>query len=294
MKARTANLSLSVLAALTFSTTLVGQTCTVTSPAASQLIQTAGPLSLTLALSNAPTAYRAVWTVDYWRWAQGFKTDQNQAPVDSSEAWNGTPFAVTWYTGLNGDGAHTASAIVYDIFGTQLATCSQSFTVRLEGMSNQTINALPTSGTGEFGVLSNAPGAHFMLDGLDGSNSSIYGDPLFHFCGLDGGTSQTGGWKIPNLVTTCWPNGQHLIVAGTNVSLVARDPFVVSQTFISSNVSGNNVTVTGNTAWGLGYGVEILSIAASGTVVDESLPMGLGDFFHDPDDELHPDQDEEE
>ncbi len=244
MKARPANLCLSVLAALTFSTTLVGQTCTVTSPTASQLIQTVGPLSLTLAPSNSPTAYRAVWTVDYWRWAQGFKTDQHQAPVDSSEAWTGTPFAVTWYPGLNGDGAHTVSAIVYDIFGAQLATCSQSFTVRLEGMSNQTINALPTSGIGEFGVLSKAPGAHFMLDGLDGSNSSIYGDPLFHFCGLDGGTSQTGGWKIPNLVTTCWPNGQHLIVAGANVSSVARDPYVVSQTFTSSNVSGNYVTVT--------------------------------------------------
>ena len=184
-----------------------------------------------------------MWTVDYWRWAQGFNADQHQTPVDSSEAWTGTPFAVTWYTGLNGDGPHTVSAIVYDIFGAQLATCSQNFTVRLEGMSNQSVNLLPTSGTGAFGVLSKAPGAHFMLDGLDGSNSSAFGDPLFHFCGLDGGTGQSGGWIIPKLVTTCWPNGQHLIVAGANPQVAAQDPYVVSQTFSSSNVSGNNITV---------------------------------------------------
>src|ERR1700722_778572 len=157
MTRRVAKLCLGSLATLTLSTALLGQSCTVTSPSASQLIQTSGPLQLALSVSNAPTAYRAVWTVDYWRWAQGFNADQHQAPVDSSEAWTGTPFAVTWYTGLNGDGPHTVSAIVYDIFGTQLTTCSQSFTVRLEGMSNQTINALPTSGTGAFGVLSKAP-----------------------------------------------------------------------------------------------------------------------------------------
>ena len=247
MKKRTAKLSLGCMvgcvAALSLSPALRGQSCTVTSPTASQLIQTAGPLQLALSVSSAPSAYRAVWTVDYWRWAQGFNADQHQAPVDSSEAWAGTPFAVTWYTGLNGDGPHSVSAIVYDIFGTQLATCSQNFTVRLEGMSNQSINLLPTSGTGKFGVLSKAPGAHFMLDGLDGSASSVFADPLFHFCGLDGGTSQTGGWVIPNLVTTCWPNGQHLIVAGANPQSAAQDPFVVSQTFTSASVSGNNITV---------------------------------------------------
>ena len=239
-----AKLCLGCIGALTASSGLQGQSCTVTSPTASQLIQTAGPLQLALTVANAPTAYRAVWTVDYWRWAQGFNADQHQSPVDSSESWTGIPFAVTWYTGLNGDGPHTASAIVYDIFGTQLATCSQSFTVRLEGMSNQTFNALPTSGTGKFGVLSKAPGGHFMLDGLDGNASDTYADPLYHFCGMDGSTTQTGGWQIPNLVTTCWPNGQHLIVAGANPQIAAADPFVVSQTFTSSSVSGNSITVS--------------------------------------------------
>jgi hypothetical protein len=233
MTKRTAKLSLGCMvgcvAALSLSPALRGQSCTVTSPTASQLIQTAGPLQLALSVSSAPSAYRVVWTVDYWRWAQGFNADQHQAPVDSSEAWTGTPFAVTWYTGLNGDGPHSVSAIVYDIFGTQLATCSQNFTVRLEGMSNQSINLLPTSGTGKFGVLSKAPGAHFMLDGLDGSASSVFADPLFHFCGLDGGTSQTGGWVIPNLVTTCWPNGQHLIVAGAKPSPAPASAAITSR-----------------------------------------------------------------
>ncbi len=243
MTKRTTKLCLGCMATLTLSSGLVGQTCTVTSPTASQLIQTAAPLQLTLSVSNAPTAYRAVWTVDYWRWAQGFNADQHQTPVDSSEAWTGTPFAVTWYTGLNGDGPHSVSAIVYDIFGAQLATCSQNFTVRLEGMSNQSINLLPTSGTGAFGVLSKGPRGYIMLDGYVGGSGNAYSDPLYFACGYAGETSQTGGWIIPKLVTTCWPNGQHLIVAGAKTQNL-QDPYVVSQTFTNSNVSGNDITVT--------------------------------------------------
>src|ERR1700728_713967 len=218
--------------------------CTISSPTASQLIQAAAPLQLNSSCSTAPTATKAIYFVDYQRVATGYSNPSLGSTInDFSTAWCG-PFCATWWPGLNGDGSHTVFAQFYQ-FDTLLATTpTVSFTVRLEGMSNQTVNALPTSGTGEFGVLSNGPGAHFMLDGLDGSNSNYFGDPLYHFCGLDGGTGQAGGWKIPALKTSCWPNGQHLIVAGTYPTTGAADPYVVTQTFTSANVSGNNITVT--------------------------------------------------
>lgn len=233
-------LCLSFLAALAFPFLLAGQTCSITSPAASQFIQAAQPIQLTATVASAPTAYKLVWFVDYQRWAQGFNADQRQAPVEFNEAWTGTPFAVTWYTGLDGDGPHTVSGILYDIFGNQLATCpAVSFTVRIQGFSNVSFNPpMPTSGTGPFGVNLPTTGltVHSMLDGMDISGNSYYTIPSYYYA--------CGGNNQAMMVTSCWPNGQHLVMGGLDPNTGASvDPFVKSQAFASSSVSGNVINV---------------------------------------------------
>ena len=86
-----------------------------------------------------------IWSVDYQRWATGFAR-RIRLVNDYRDAWQG-PWTVTWYTGLNGDGPHTVRGGLR-IFGNTLATCPANFTVRMEGMSNQSLNAVPTSGKG--------------------------------------------------------------------------------------------------------------------------------------------------
>lgn len=99
------------------------QSCAVTSPTSGQVILTAETLPLTLTLAGTPTAYRAVWSLDGNTYAQTFNADQHQVSVDPSEAWTGVPFQATLFTGLIGDSVtHVASAVVYDLPGTQLAS----------------------------------------------------------------------------------------------------------------------------------------------------------------------------
>ena len=113
----------------------------------------AAPFQLMATISSAPKAYKLIWTVNYQRRATGYYADQHPTVSDQRDTWKG-PFILTWYTRLDGDGPHTVSAIIYVIFGNALATCpTVTFTVRIEGMCNQSINALPTSGTGKVGLL---------------------------------------------------------------------------------------------------------------------------------------------
>ncbi len=140
---RAARLWLSVLAGVGLPCAALGQSCSITSPTSGALIHTASPVPLTATVSAAPSAYKLIWSVDYQRWASGFAERDPGMVDDFRDAWQG-PWAVTWYSGLNGDGVHTVSGVVYDIFGNALATCpSVSITVRVEGMSNQSISALP-------------------------------------------------------------------------------------------------------------------------------------------------------
>ena len=87
---------------------LLSQTCTITSPTASQLLQTAAPLALTATVSSAPSAYSLEFDVDNKRWAVGYAKDPHPWFNDYRDAWQG-PWAATWYTGLNGDGPHFVS-----------------------------------------------------------------------------------------------------------------------------------------------------------------------------------------
>jgi hypothetical protein len=216
-----------------------GQTCTITGPASGQLILGAQPLQLTATVSSAPTAYKLIWSVDYQRWAVGFARDSHPPMNDFRDSWQGQ-WTVTWYTGLNGDGPHAVSGILYDIFGNTLATCpAVAFTVRVEGMSNQSLNAVPTSGKGKLGLLTfdgtNRGGSPY----IDGYQLPNPGSPS---CGGAGATSQTGGSQIPNFNTACFPNGTHQILYPYNLSLIA-DPYLFPQNFSSSNVSGNNIAI---------------------------------------------------
>jgi len=245
---------------LAFAAACCGQTCSITGPAGGLLIQAPQPLQFTAALASLPTAYKLIWSVDYQRWANGYNADQHPTFNDYRDVWQG-PFAVTWYTGLNGDGPHTVSGVVYDLFGNMLATCpAVGFTVRIEGMSNQSINALPTSGTGKLGLLTFDQG---LFGSAENNVPSVDGYilPSEPICGGSGATSQTGGWQIPSFNTTCFPNGQHQIVAGYNLVSLS-DPLLLSKTFTSSNVSGDNITVPSH------YSVQgsLVTFASTGTL----------------------------
>jgi hypothetical protein len=224
-----------------------GQSCIITSPTASQLIQAAQPLQLTATVSSAPTAYSLEYDVDYRRWRKAYNDDQHPKIGDFADNWQG-PWVATWYSGLYGDGPHVVSGILRDIFGTTLATCPTiSFTVRVEGMSNSVVNLLPNlsgntiSGTGALGILT-----------FDGSNRAtspyIDGRPISgatQICGAVGGTSQnpqvpgTGGSQVPSFNTTCFPNGLRVISYGYNQTAIS-DPYVVPATIAS--VSGSSIS----------------------------------------------------
>lgn len=221
---------------------LTGQTCTITNPTASQLIQVPEPVQLSLTCSGAPTAYRAVWYVDYLRYAEGFNRDQHQSPVDASEAWMGTPFAVTWYSGNSWDGPHNVYAKLFDIFtdpstGTPLATTPVvNFTVRIEGLSNISIS-VPTSGIGPYSRSEPASGLgpNSSIDGMNTGSSINSTWPAFYTpCGANNQT-QT--------VTYCWQDGTHLIhEADLGPGGTLSEPYLHTASFTSSNISGNVIS----------------------------------------------------
>jgi len=254
--------------ALTFllvSAGLAAQTCTINAPGSGQLFQTPHPVQLTATVSSAPTAYKLIWTVDYQRWATGFARPDPGLVNDYRDAWHG-PWTVNWYTGLNGDGPHTVSGVLYDIFGNTLAACpAVSFTVRIEGMSNQSINAMPNlsgntvSGTGKLGFLT-FDGQNAQQDGF---SLAVDGMPMPYdnVCGGAGATNQTGGWQIPSFNTACWPNGVRQIYASYYIGRIS-DPYLLPLTFSSSNVNGNNITVPNH------YSVQgsVVTFSSTGTL----------------------------
>jgi hypothetical protein len=235
------------LVALAWPCVLLGQTCTITSPTSGQFFQSPQALQLSATVASAPTAYKLIWSVDYLRWATGFVKPDPGIPNDYRDSYQG-PFTVNWYTGLNGDGPHTVSGILYDIFGNVLATCpTVSFTVRIEGMSNQSINAMPNlsgntvSGTGTFGFLTwdgnpyQSGNSSFAVDGMI----------LSQACGFSSATSQTGGWKIPNSNTACYPNGTRQIYAAYSLGGITGEPYLLTSTITST---GSGTTLTASSA----------------------------------------------
>jgi hypothetical protein len=235
-----------------------GQTCAITSPGSGQIIQTVQPFQFTAAVSSAPSAYKLIWSVDYQRWAAGYARDTHPNENDYRDVWQG-PWTVTWYSGLNGDGPHTVSGVVQDIFGTQLATCAPvNFIVRAMGVSNQSISAYPTNGSGPL-VMKTFDGHGNELDPV----VAVDGRPLPYdnYCGGAGTSGATGGFQVPNFNTTCFPNGQRQLLMAYNTMNVV-DPYMLAVTFTSSNVSGNNITVPNHYS----YQNSIVTFSSTGTL----------------------------
>jgi hypothetical protein len=234
------------------------QTCVITSPTIGQMIQTVQPLQLTATVSSAPSAYKLIWSVDYQRWANGYVRESQPAENDYRDAWQG-PWTVTWYTGLNGDGPHTVSGVIQDIFGTQLATCPPvNFTVRAMGVSNQSISAYPTSGSGPL-VMQTFDGHGNDLDPLVAVDGRLL--PYDNYCGGAGTSGASGGFQVPNFNTTCFPNGQRQLLMAYNTMNVV-DPYMLAVTFASSNVSGNNITIPNHYS----YQNSIVTFSTTGTL----------------------------
>jgi hypothetical protein len=260
---------LAVLFAFALVPGLRAQTCTITSPTSGQILQSPQPFQLKAKVSSAPSAYKLIWTIDYQRWAAGYYADQHPTFNDYRDAWQG-PFTVTWYTGLNGDGPHTVSGIIYDIVGNQLAACPTiNFTVRIEGMNNQSISpAMPISGAdGSFGMLT-FDGNSRALAAIDGVLLDSFHDGAFQ--SYPAWTSQPGGWIINNFRTTQWPNGKHLIVAAYKIGDIA-DPYLLNKTFTNSGVSGNNIIIKSH----FSYQGSIITFSNSGGALPSPLVAGF-------------------
>lgn len=248
MKSRMTSVYFCCALALALPSVFRGQSCTITSPTAAQLIQIAAPVQLTATVSSAPTAYSLEYDIDYRRWRKAYNDDQHPKIGDFGDNYQG-PWVATWYSALYGDGPHVVSGVLRDIFGATLAICpTVSFTVRVEGMSFQSVNSLPNqsgntiSGVGKYGFLT-----------FDGKNNGggfyVDGRPLPQSCGAAGGTSQPGGGQIPAMNTTCgFTNGPHLITgsyAQTNIQTNYGEPYVLGAPITS--VSGTSVYFGGAT-----------------------------------------------
>lgn len=242
--------------------------CSVTNPTSSTVFLYPQAAQLTLSCTSAPNAYKAIWYVDYSRWAVGFNADQHQAIVDWAEQWQGIPFAVQWQPALPGDGQHSVYAVVQDIYGNTIATTpTVSFNVNIQGRANHTcITTAPpsSSGTGlpcpttPITTMSGqgylqmvtgdsqfyVPGAYTpLIDGepMSGAASQDY---FGHYaaCGFNE-TSQSGQPYaiIGDLATWCWPNGSHVFVVGSSKD-AGSDPQLITETLpTSGSPSGNEI-----------------------------------------------------
>lgn len=221
---------------LTASLGLYSQSCSFTYPASNQLIQTITPLQTAITVSSAPSAYKAIYSIDGLRFAEGFVKD---IPQNYPDTWQ-SPFSVTLYPGLNGDGPHTVTASIQDIFGNVLGSgCSVSYTVRVMGMSSGSIAAVPLSSVGALQFLTpdgstNAFDHYAAIDGMPLIGSDTY-------CGGSTSTSLTGGFQFTGFNPGCYPNGPRQVTWSYNTSQIT-DPYMLAKTFTSSNVSGNTVT----------------------------------------------------
>ncbi|MBV9770829.1 MAG: hypothetical protein JOZ32_14745 [Bryobacterales bacterium] len=248
-----------------------GQTCTIISPTAAQIFQNAAAVQFTATVLSAPTAYSLEWDLDNHRWAVGYVKDPHPEISDFRDGWSG-PWAVTWYGGMNGDGPHFVSGILRDIFGNTLTTCaSVNFIVRIEGMSNQILSSLPSSGAGAltFQDFTRTTTSCCMM-AVDGRSPD--GE-------WDGGVSNTSsGWSFPNLKTYRFPNGMHEVLGGYNLATFTAaygqgDPIVNSQTFTSSNISGSNIALPNHV---LANGATVV-FSSTGTL---PAPLVAGQSFY--------------
>ena len=170
-------------------------------------------------------------------------------------------------------GHASVSGILRDVFGNILATCpTVNFTVRIEGMSNLYVNAMPNlsgnqvSGTGKLGGITfdgtdNGIGPYidgYLPSGITGA------DPLYNFCGYSGGTSQPGGGQIPSFVTTCFPNGLREVYSGYRYDNIA-DPYIIPLTFTRS---GNNIGFSCTNTAGChdSYQGSVVTFSTTGTL----------------------------
>lgn len=241
-------LSIGALCALSLALAPRGQaqSCTITNPTSSTVFLYPQAAQFTLSCSGVTGAYRAIWYIDYQRWAVGFNADQHQAILDWAEQWQGAPFAVQWQPALSGDGQHVVYAVVQNIFEATIATTpAVTFTVNVQGMGSHacittappatSANNLPCpstpittmSGQGYFQAA--VADSNFFIYGgytalIDGEplNMSYYGhQAVCDYGGLDGNNSpyvfigDNGvGSQYPGLATWCWPNGPNLFQYG--------------------------------------------------------------------------------
>jgi hypothetical protein len=245
------------LVVLAWPCVLLGQTCTITSPAAASYIQTPQAMQFAATVSAAPTAYKLIYSVDYQRWATGYVQPDPGKPNDYRDTYQGA-FIVNWYPGLNGDGPRTVTGTVYDIFGNILATCpAVSFTVRIEGMSNQSINSLPTSGTGVFGFKT----FDTTEGGAQGLSFAVDGQQVPSGCGGSLG-GQSGGFEAPSFITTCFTNGAHQVFGSYYLGNIPGEPYLLTSTVTSA---GSGTTLTASAAPYVVQG-SIVTFSTSGTL----------------------------
>lgn len=219
---------------------LAAQSCVING-LSGQAFLTPQPIQLTATVTSAPTAYKLIWTVDHMRWATGFVRPDPGLVNDFRDGWQG-PFTVTWYTALNGDGPHTVSGVVDDIFGNQIATCpGVSFLVNVMGMSSQSITSAPTSGSSTAFNFATFDGNDASIASVDGVTLNQNSSSPLPFNSYPATTSITGGWTIPNFRTTQWTNASHLLQAGYSPLNLINDPYLLGSTF-SGSVSGSTIT----------------------------------------------------
>ena len=234
-------------------------------------VQSAAPVTLSATITNLPSLYSCEFYIDNKRWIETYTQDQHPQYPDYPDAWQGACKGL-WYPGLAGDGFHSAMVVAKDVAHNILAQATTGFTVDIEGMSNQYVNAMPNlsgnqvSGTGKLGVITfdgtnNGLGPYidgYLPSGITGA------DPLYTACGYAGGTSQPGGGQIPNLVTTCFPNGLHEVYVGYRIGNIA-DPYIIPLTFTRS---GNNISFTCTNTAGChdSYQGSVVTFSTTGTL----------------------------
>jgi hypothetical protein len=222
---------------LLFSFSLFGQTLTITSPTAGQVVQTTR-LQLTAAVSSAPSAWRVDWFVNGKYWNSGYLKPQ---AIDISSVWNTWqgPWTVNYWPALRGDGQTQVYAVLKDFLGNTLATSSTvTFAARTRGMSNSILSTVTTTGAGPF-VLTTWNGTNY--------NCSFFIDGRAHLTGEDWyGANSACTWGYTSAVyplTYRFPNGTHEIFMPISGNQSFTEPLIASATVTSSG-SGTTLTAT--------------------------------------------------
>lgn len=253
------------IAAVVLPHVLFGQSCAITSPTSGAVYMNPWQaLPLTISTSSAPNGYKVRYQYDYAQVAEGL-VKPDPGFVGNFYDETSFPFGATWYPSYNGDGTHNVSAILYDIFGNQVANCgSVSIIVNTMGVWNNSVTSSSSSGQSMFNMVT-----------FDGTAGGANGAGTPYISGLYPGLSgpcagnggNTGGWH--NLINTaCYPNGTHTIVA-SYWPLGITDPYVLSSTWTLSapNMAfgASNTCVAAGTC-NLGYSGAVATVASTGTL----------------------------